>query len=194
MLMGRYTYEAHAGAWPGRGGDYADRINAMPEYVASTTLKAPAWSNTYVLEGDLGEAVTRLRQKPDHNILMHGYGPVAKTLARQGLLDELHLGSSNAGWRRRTQRRTDQRRSQQASLVTGCQDALLGRGNSQLSTYLKTCAVRAGPDASRRQAPARRSSRCVQLCGTRWSSAAYIVSDPPCDDTRSMRGAGSASP
>ena len=91
MLMGRYTYASYASVWPGRDGDYADRINALPKYVASTTLKAPEWANTSVLDGDLVDAVSKLKQKPDQTILMHGYGPVAKTLARQGLLDELHL-------------------------------------------------------------------------------------------------------
>ena len=91
MLMGRHTYDVYAGAWPGRDGDYADRINAMPKYVVSNTLKTPGWANTTVLEGDWIEAVSRLKQNPDTNILMHGYGPVAKTLMRHGLLDQLFL-------------------------------------------------------------------------------------------------------
>jgi dihydrofolate reductase len=91
MLMGRHTYDVYAGAWPGRDGDYADRINDMPKYVVSNTLKTPGWANTTVLEGDWIEAVSRLKQNPDMNILMHGYGPVAKTLMRHGLLDQLFL-------------------------------------------------------------------------------------------------------
>ena len=91
LLMGRRTYEIYAGAWPVRQGDLAGRINAMTKYVASTTLKTADWANTVVLDGDLIEAVTKLRQEPGEDILMHGYGPVAKTLVRRGLLDELHL-------------------------------------------------------------------------------------------------------
>ena len=91
MLMGRHTYEIYASAWPGREGDYADRINAMPKYVASTTLQSPEWANTTVLDGDLAEAVAKLKQDTDRDILMHGYGPVAKTLVRHGLLDGLFL-------------------------------------------------------------------------------------------------------
>jgi dihydrofolate reductase len=89
LLMGRHTYEAYAGAWPGRDGDVADRINAMTKYVASTTLESADWANTTVLDGDLVEAVTKLKQ--DQDILMHGYGPVAKALVHHGLLDELVL-------------------------------------------------------------------------------------------------------
>ena len=91
MLMGRHTYEIYAQAWPGRDGEYADRINATAKYVASSTLQNPAWANTTVLDGDLAESVTRLKQDPELNLLMHGYGPVAKTLLRHGLLDELIL-------------------------------------------------------------------------------------------------------
>ena len=91
MLMGRHTYEIYAQAWPGRDGEYADRINATAKYVASRTLQDPAWANTTVLDGDLAESVTQLKRDPELNLLMHGYGPVAKTLLRRGLLDELIL-------------------------------------------------------------------------------------------------------
>jgi len=91
MLMGRRTYEIYAQAWPGRDGEYADRINATAKYVASSTLQNPAWANTTVLDGDLAESVTQLKQDPELSLLMHGYGPVAKTLLRHGLLDELIL-------------------------------------------------------------------------------------------------------
>ena len=91
MVMGRSTYDVYAGAWPGRDGAYADAINALPKYVASTTLTEPTWHNTTVLTGDLVEAVRTLRNPDDASILMHGYGPVAKTLLEADLLDELHL-------------------------------------------------------------------------------------------------------
>lgn len=91
LLLGRHTYEAYAGAWPGRDGDVADRINAMPKYVASTTLTTADWENSSILQGDLVDAVTELKRPPDRDILMHGYGPVAKTLLRHDLLDVLHL-------------------------------------------------------------------------------------------------------
>jgi dihydrofolate reductase len=91
LLMGRHTYEIYAGAWLARDGDLADRINAMTKYVASTTLKTADWANTTVLDGDLVETVTKLKQTPGEDILMHGYGPVAKTLVGHGLLDELYL-------------------------------------------------------------------------------------------------------
>jgi dihydrofolate reductase len=91
MVMGRRTYEIYADAWRGRDGVYADGINAIRKYVASSTLRQPAWPNTTVLTGDLAESVSDLKQAHERDILMHGYGPVAKTLVREGLLDELCL-------------------------------------------------------------------------------------------------------
>ena len=43
LLMGRRTYDVYAEVWPDRDGDYADRINAVTKYVASSTLQAPKW-------------------------------------------------------------------------------------------------------------------------------------------------------
>lgn len=91
MLMGRRTYEIYAGAWPGRDGEYADRINEITKYVVSATMRQADWANTTVLAGDLAEAVTELKRVHDRDILMHGYGPVAKALIREGMLDELCL-------------------------------------------------------------------------------------------------------
>lgn len=91
LLMGRKTYEVYASAWPGRDGEYPDRITAIPKYVASTTLTSPAWNNTHVLSGDLVQSVRKLKAEQAGDILMHGYGPVTHELIRAGLLDELHL-------------------------------------------------------------------------------------------------------
>jgi len=90
LLMGRTTYEVYASAWPGRDDEYAAAINAAPKYVASTTLKAPEWANTTVIAGDVVNEVAKLKAGAG-DLLMHGYGPVAKELTRHGLLDEIHL-------------------------------------------------------------------------------------------------------
>lgn len=92
LLMGRGTYEGFAEAWPARSGDeFSDTMNKMAKYVASSTLTSPEWNNTTVLTGDLPGAVRELKQAPGADILMYGYGPVARTLVAHGLLDELRL-------------------------------------------------------------------------------------------------------
>jgi dihydrofolate reductase len=90
LLLGRHTYEVYASAWPERDGELADRLNAMPKYVASTTLDKADWNNTTVLSGDLATEVAELKRRGG-DILMHGFGPVAQTLIAGGLLDVLHL-------------------------------------------------------------------------------------------------------
>jgi dihydrofolate reductase len=92
LLMGRRTYESFAPVWSTRAGDpFTDHINAMPKYVASTTLTDPQWANTEVIDGDLVAAVTRLKQAPGRDIVQYGYGPIARLLLAHGLLDELRL-------------------------------------------------------------------------------------------------------
>jgi dihydrofolate reductase len=90
LLMGRNTYEAYAAAWPQRDGVYPEKINSMQKYVVSATLDKADWTNTTVIKGDLVTEAARLRQQGG-DILMHGFGPVAHTLIRNGLLDVLHL-------------------------------------------------------------------------------------------------------
>ncbi|MET0938726.1 MAG: deaminase, partial [Gaiellaceae bacterium] len=53
QLFGRRTYEFLAARWPSRSGELADRLNDMPKYVVSSTLKDPDWNNSTVLAGDV---------------------------------------------------------------------------------------------------------------------------------------------
>ena len=69
----------------------SDQINAMPKYVVSTTLKAPQWTNTQVIDGDVVAEITRLKQAPGKNIVQYGFGAVSRLLLEHGLLDELRL-------------------------------------------------------------------------------------------------------
>jgi dihydrofolate reductase len=91
MLLGRRTYEGFAEAWPSRTGEFADRFNALPKYVASTTLKNPEWQNTTVIDGDLATAVSELKEKLDGDIVVHGSVELSRALIAEGLVDELRL-------------------------------------------------------------------------------------------------------
>jgi len=91
MLLGRRTYEAFAEAWPSRTGEFADRFNAMPKYVVSSTLRDPEWGNTTVLDGDVPGAVAKLRDGPGGDIVVHGSAQLAQTLLAHDLIDELRL-------------------------------------------------------------------------------------------------------
>jgi dihydrofolate reductase len=91
LLLGRVTYEGFAKAWPSRDGEFADRFNSMPKYVVSSTLKDPEWNNTTVLEGDLADEVTELKEKYAGDIVVHGGARLVQTLLEKDLVDELRL-------------------------------------------------------------------------------------------------------
>src|SRR5919199_3986498 len=80
LLLGRVTYEGFAAAWPSREGEFADKFNSMPKYVVSSTLDNPEWNNTTVLNGEVGEEVSKLKREQDGNIVVHGSGQLAQTL------------------------------------------------------------------------------------------------------------------
>jgi dihydrofolate reductase len=91
LLLGRSTYEGFAQAWPSRSGDeYTDRINAMPKHVASRTLSDATWNAT-VIEGDVAEEVSALKERAGADILKFGTGELDRTLIANGLVDEFYL-------------------------------------------------------------------------------------------------------
>jgi dihydrofolate reductase len=93
LLLGRRTYETFAASWPERGSEVpnADWMNNTRKYVASTTLESPEWNNSAVIEGDVAEAVVRLKQEDGKDIMVNGSGALVRTLMRNHLLDELRL-------------------------------------------------------------------------------------------------------
>jgi dihydrofolate reductase len=92
LLMGGKTYPGMASAWLARSGDpYSDRINSMPKYVASSTLRDPEWPNTTVLTGDVIDEIRKLKALPGKDIVQYGFGSLSFALLEHGLLDELRL-------------------------------------------------------------------------------------------------------
>src|SRR5437868_14000309 len=91
LLLGRKTYEGFAAAWPSREGEFADKFNAMPKYVVSSTLTNPSWSNSTVLKGDVADQVRKLKQKQEGDIVVHGSARLVQTLLENDLVDELRL-------------------------------------------------------------------------------------------------------
>ena len=91
LLLGRRTYEGFAAAWPSREGEFADKFNTMPKYVASTTLERPEWNNTTVLDSDVPAAVRGLKEQIEGDILVNGSVTLVQTLLENQLVDELRL-------------------------------------------------------------------------------------------------------
>jgi dihydrofolate reductase len=91
QLFGRRTYEFLAARWPSRSGELADRLNDMPKYVVSSTLKDPDWNNSTVLAGDVIQEVSKLKEQLDGEIVVAGSIQLVRALMENGLVDELRL-------------------------------------------------------------------------------------------------------
>lgn len=92
LLLGRVTYQGFAAAWPTMTGtgDFGERMNSLPKFVASTTLKEATWNAT-VIAGDVAAAVAKLKQQPGQDILVAGSGVLVHTLMQHDLIDEYRL-------------------------------------------------------------------------------------------------------
>jgi dihydrofolate reductase len=91
MLLGRVTYELFAGYWPSATGPDADRMNQLPKVVFSRTLKKLDWGNSKLVNGNIEEAVTRLKQQPGKDLALFGSANLAATLIQLGLIDEYRV-------------------------------------------------------------------------------------------------------
>jgi dihydrofolate reductase len=91
LLLGRKTYESFAGAWPEREGDFADKFNEMPKYLVSSTIRDPEWNNTTRLEGDVVDAVRKVRDEVDGIIQVPGSRMLVQDLLENDLVDQINL-------------------------------------------------------------------------------------------------------
>jgi len=95
FLLGRRTYENFAGHWPNASAEeqvVAEPLNTKPKYVASTTLGEPLdWQNSTVLEGDVADAVRKLKQEDGGDLHVIGSTQLVATLFANDLVDELRL-------------------------------------------------------------------------------------------------------
>src|SRR5438067_9925051 len=82
QLLGRVTYQGFAAAWPTftDAVGFADKMNAMPKYVVSSTLTQADWNNSTILSGDVVEEVKKLKNGVDGVILVAGSAQLVQTL------------------------------------------------------------------------------------------------------------------
>jgi dihydrofolate reductase len=93
FLLGRRTYETHAGAFePLPAGDFfGDLMNAPKKYVVSRTLEKPLWRNTEIIRDNVVESVRALKNQAGRSIITDGSSRLVHTLLEHDLVDELHL-------------------------------------------------------------------------------------------------------
>jgi len=93
QLLGRVTYEGFAAAWPTITDDvgFADKMNAMPKYVVSSTLQDLSWNNSTRIDGDVAHEVAKLKEQVAGDILVAGSATLVQALVEDDLVDELRL-------------------------------------------------------------------------------------------------------
>jgi dihydrofolate reductase len=93
QLLGRVTYEGFAAAWPTFTDEvgFADKMNAMPKYVVSSTLESADWNNSTILSGDFVAEMEKLKDEVDGVILVAGSAQLVQALVEHDLVDELRL-------------------------------------------------------------------------------------------------------
>lgn len=97
LLLGRKTYEGLSAAYttmaagePGPMADFINAMNAIPKYVASTTLTEAGWNAT-LLGGDVARQVAELKRRPGRYLLKYGTGSLDRALMADGLIDEFRI-------------------------------------------------------------------------------------------------------
>lgn len=93
LLLGRVTYQLFAASWPSITDEvgFADRMNSLPKFVASTTLEEPLEWNATLIHGDVGDEVAKLKEQDGQDILVYGSGKLVDELRKRNLVDEYEL-------------------------------------------------------------------------------------------------------
>jgi dihydrofolate reductase len=93
LIFGRVTYDAFAAAWPHvkDAAGYAARMNGLPKYVASSTLKEATWGKSTIWNGDIVSAAKAFKAQGNGEALIFGSASIVHQLAPAGLIDEYRL-------------------------------------------------------------------------------------------------------
>jgi dihydrofolate reductase len=91
LLLGRRTYDIFASHWPKETDPVANVINDATKYVVTNRPLSTDWKKTVRLEGDVVEAIRKLKGGSGPELQVHGSGTLIQTLLKHDLADELWL-------------------------------------------------------------------------------------------------------
>lgn len=98
LLLGRKTYEAWAGFWPGHLDSENEHWRAFARFsshvekvVFSQTLQSATWSNSRIVRDPVANEIHRLRTLPGKNMIVAGGVQLVQSVLDQDLADELCL-------------------------------------------------------------------------------------------------------
>jgi len=94
MLFGRVTYEEFTAYWPLQTNNefgIANKLNSMPKFVVSSTLEKAEWNNSTLIQENVLEGITRLKQQGDGDIQLTGSATLVQALMQSDLIDEFRF-------------------------------------------------------------------------------------------------------
>lgn len=91
LLLGRKTYDIFAGYWPKQPKNaFSEQLNTVTKYVASRKLKKVAWKNSKLIEGDVAQAIPKMKKK-HQEVRVIGSANLVQTLLKHDLVDKFNL-------------------------------------------------------------------------------------------------------
>ena len=94
LLLGRKTYDIFASYWPDHNDpkdSVGSGINKATKFVASHSFFKSDWAGTVILQGEVAEAIKKLKLQDGPELQVHGSSNLIQTLLKQDLVDELWL-------------------------------------------------------------------------------------------------------
>jgi dihydrofolate reductase len=102
-LYGRITYQMMESYWPTVPANpdsskddlhHANWVENVHKIVFSKTLERADWNNTRLIQENIGEEMTKLKEQPGKNMMIFGSPSIVHTFIDLGLIDEYRLNVS----------------------------------------------------------------------------------------------------
>ncbi len=91
LLLGRKTYDIFAGFWPKQPKNaFSQQLNTVAKYVASRKLKKVQWQNSKLIEGDVAQAVVKIKKR-HKEVRVIGSANLVQTLLKHDLVNRFNL-------------------------------------------------------------------------------------------------------
>ena len=96
LVFGRKTYEQMVSFWPTPAAKQwnpvvAERMNALPKVVFSSTLREATWNSTRLFRSDVPGEIQRLKSESGDPLVIMGSGSIVSQCAQAGLIDEYQV-------------------------------------------------------------------------------------------------------
>lgn len=100
VLLGRKNYEGFGSYWPAVANDatadprdraFSKWLNSVEKIAFSSTLKAPTWENSRIVNDDPTTVIQALRQQEGGDIIVLASSSIIKNLLRADMLDCLSI-------------------------------------------------------------------------------------------------------